>query len=374
MSIRLFIESVNTSVLTQIHNTLSDTPVKKFAKREDAVEKTLAVVEAGGYKDIMDRDRLLADLKKAGIIVLPDQPAKGDKVTEEPATEVKKKGKAKKEKPTDPIASGEIPPPLTIAPAAPPVVAAPAPTSPPPGLSAEELAERGAFPELGMIDFPEGTPDAVKQYIRDNAHYDMKSKSKRRFTISEATEALAKKASEASDAAAKSAGATEKSEPKGPRLAKLEATTLGHIRDLVKQSGVEAEAHTDDLAKALEINLDLAANYCARLKEKGYITMEDDSAKEGEKLFIVKLTDLGRTTHATTTGRVPSDQPGPRSKFTGKRIIKLVKENPRRAGTHGHKSFELIEDGMTYEKYKEKGGRNNDLQWDIDHEYVKLSE
>ena len=64
--------------------------------------------------------------------------------------------------------------------------------------------------------------------------------------------------------------------------------------------------------------------------------------------------------------------PGKRSKMTGKHIYKLSKTNPRRAGTFGHKSWECIKDGMSFEDYLRAGGRNKDLAWDITKGYVEL--
>lgn len=64
---------------------------------------------------------------------------------------------------------------------------------------------------------------------------------------------------------------------------------------------------------------------------------------------------------------------GRASTFSGKRITKLTKENPRRKGTIGFKSFNLIKSGMTYEQYLAAGGRRQDLAWDVDHKYVKVS-
>jgi hypothetical protein len=61
------------------------------------------------------------------------------------------------------------------------------------------------------------------------------------------------------------------------------------------------------------------------------------------------------------------------SKFTGKKIAKLVKENPRRKGSAGFKSFELIKNGMTYEAYIAAGGRRTDLDWGIKHKHVKVA-
>ena len=63
------------------------------------------------------------------------------------------------------------------------------------------------------------------------------------------------------------------------------------------------------------------------------------------------------------------------SKYAGKTIRALVNRNPRRSRTYGHRSFQIVLDNgglITFEEYKSKGGRNNDLAWDIDHEYVSI--
>lgn len=66
-------------------------------------------------------------------------------------------------------------------------------------------------------------------------------------------------------------------------------------------------------------------------------------------------------------------QPRRPSQFSGRKITKLVKDNPRQKGTHGFRSFALIKNGMTYEQYLAAGGRRNDLAWDLGHRYVKVS-
>jgi hypothetical protein len=55
-----------------------------------------------------------------------------------------------------------------------------------------------------------------------------------------------------------------------------------------------------------------------------------------------------------------------------KKIKKLVQENPRREGTHGFKSWEKIENGMSVALYLEAGGRMNDLLWEIKKKNVEL--
>lgn len=53
-----------------------------------------------------------------------------------------------------------------------------------------------------------------------------------------------------------------------------------------------------------------------------------------------------------------------REKLAGKKLYKL-KPNPRREGTRAFKAFELIENGMPFEKYVELGGDIRDLKHDI---------
>jgi hypothetical protein len=58
--------------------------------------------------------------------------------------------------------------------------------------------------------------------------------------------------------------------------------------------------------------------------------------------------------------------------FSGKVLTKAVSENPRRAGTAGHKSFSVIKNGMTFEQYVAAGGRRQDLAWDVEKGNVKV--
>lgn len=54
--------------------------------------------------------------------------------------------------------------------------------------------------------------------------------------------------------------------------------------------------------------------------------------------------------------------------------IKIIAaENPRRKGTHGFKSWEKIENGMTVAEYLQKGGRTNDLLWEIKKGHIVLN-
>lgn len=79
------------------------------------------------------------------------------------------------------------------------------------------------------------------------------------------------------------------------------------------------------------------------------------------------------TTKKVAAKKEPSGKaPGRPSQNAGKKIHKLVKENPRREGTPGHKSFALITSGMSYEKYIELGGRPADLNYCIEKGHVEV--
>lgn len=62
-------------------------------------------------------------------------------------------------------------------------------------------------------------------------------------------------------------------------------------------------------------------------------------------------------------------------KFAGKRIYALKGNNPRRFGTKGFASYELIvgkPEGVDYDVYIKAGGRPQDLNWDINHKWAEV--
>ena len=66
-------------------------------------------------------------------------------------------------------------------------------------------------------------------------------------------------------------------------------------------------------------------------------------------------------------------QPRRPSQFSGRKLTKLAKDNPRQKGTWGWKSWNLIKNGMTYEDYLKAGGRRNDLAWDVARKRIKVA-
>lgn len=70
---------------------------------------------------------------------------------------------------------------------------------------------------------------------------------------------------------------------------------------------------------------------------------------------------------AKKPSKAPSAANGKRATFNGRKLYPLVKDNPRRAGSHGFASMAIIlkSPGITYEAFIKAGGRRNDLTWDI---------
>lgn len=68
----------------------------------------------------------------------------------------------------------------------------------------------------------------------------------------------------------------------------------------------------------------------------------------------------------------PASRRGRSKKICGVRLYatsKCTERNPRREGTNGYRSLQIIIDnpGILAEDYFAQGGRTNDLQWDIAH-------
>lgn len=62
-------------------------------------------------------------------------------------------------------------------------------------------------------------------------------------------------------------------------------------------------------------------------------------------------------------------KPGRKALGAGKRLFPADANNPRRKGSHGFHSLQVVIDnpGINHEDYLTMGGRNNDLRWDITH-------
>lgn len=53
-------------------------------------------------------------------------------------------------------------------------------------------------------------------------------------------------------------------------------------------------------------------------------------------------------------------------------LVRCLPVNPRREGTHGYASWEVLTTGMTFSEYLAAGGRRTDLVWDVARGNTKL--
>ncbi len=64
---------------------------------------------------------------------------------------------------------------------------------------------------------------------------------------------------------------------------------------------------------------------------------------------------------------------GRKSRHAGKMLVPVVKSNPRRKGSMSWKNFKLYgKEGISYENYRDKGGKSHDLERDIKDKYVQV--
>lgn len=64
---------------------------------------------------------------------------------------------------------------------------------------------------------------------------------------------------------------------------------------------------------------------------------------------------------------------GRAAKFADDQVIKVLVDNPKRAGSKSYERFALYKDGMTVGQAKEAGITLGDIDWDAKHEYISVS-
>jgi hypothetical protein len=164
------------------------------------------------------------------------------------------------------------------------------------------------------------------------------------------------------------------------------AELIGHIAASGSASDIPSGIRTEDLTAFYHANVPAARQYKSQDREQATLAVLDllleikeRAAHEAEKLSDKTPKSpkkgSGAAPKAKKTGEANATaRPGRVSSHAGKHIFILTegKKNPRREGTHGHRSFSLIKEGMLVEDYFTAGGRSNDLAWDIDHKFVEV--
>jgi hypothetical protein len=111
----------------------------------------------------------------------------------------------------------------------------------------------------------------------------------------------------------------------------------------------------------------------ATANKRGWQLLEylADTNPNKEEIMTAKK-KTAKVPKAPKAPKEKAEKRGRPGKYIGKTIHKLVDKNPRKEGTSGHKSWSVLRDGMTFEKYVEAGGVRRDLEWDIDRKWVEL--
>lgn len=119
---------------------------------------------------------------------------------------------------------------------------------------------------------------------------------------------------------------------------------------------------------------ELKARLPVEVVESAQTDEEDDMGQGGTKKSLVKGGKGAAKKAAVKKAEKPKAAPK-KSQYAGKILTATVDENPRKAGTAGHKSFAIVlkNPGITYEDYVKNGGRSNDLQWDVERKRIKVT-
>ena len=88
---------------------------------------------------------------------------------------------------------------------------------------------------------------------------------------------------------------------------------------------------------------------------------------------IVSMGFTPQTEEHTMSEKAKVDLRGRKGIWSKHFLTAKVTENPRRPGTKGRTSLQIIMDapGISTEMYMNLGGRHQDLKWDIEHDYVE---
>ncbi len=115
-----------------------------------------------------------------------------------------------------------------------------------------------------------------------------------------------------------------------------------------------------------------------------YKALKEEGVEKTDAGLFFMLPDAEASQDATgatkdaAVGPAPTEVPvaaprGRKATADGQTLTATVTDNPRRKTSHGYRSLQIILDnpGLTTEDYLSKGGRLNDLRWDIAHGRVK---
>lgn len=164
---------------------------------------------------------------------------------------------------------------------------------------------------------------------------------------------------------------------------------------LSKPKHTESKTNMKSINVIGKININISSSTTAELVKfyndnsgsKAIVKFSDRATAERRVAELIKAHNelAGPTSKETKTKKMTeapiapsapktkkSNARGRTSSLAGKTLVKLSAENPRREGTNGWKSWNLISEGMTYEQFIAAGGRRVDLAWDLKAGHLEL--
>jgi hypothetical protein len=173
----------------------------------------------------------------------------------------------------------------------------------------------------------------------------------------------------------------------GKKEAKAETEEAKAAAKAAEAAAKAAEAEAEAEAKAAEAEAkakakaEAAAAKAAEAEAKAKAKAEEAEAKAKAKAEAAAAKAAAKAEAAEAEAEAKAEAKAarkaageaPRRGNSGKHLYPLVGKNPRRPGSFGHFSMQIIldEPGISYEEYIKKGGRSNDLNWDIDHGFTE---
>lgn len=95
-------------------------------------------------------------------------------------------------------------------------------------------------------------------------------------------------------------------------------------------------------------------------------------ANRTQSLYLAPIQEGSKRMAKAAKKKVSREGRGRPSELHGKKIHIKAETNPRRKGSLGYKSFNIMKEGMLVEDFLAAGGRMVDLRSDVNHKYVEV--
>jgi hypothetical protein len=156
----------------------------------------------------------------------------------------------------------------------------------------------------------------------------------------------------------------------------LSATEITQLTGLIVGEGFKRMANKTETVKRF-VNV-LEANATGDILQiaKEILGEADFNHASKRLASFLSVNKLAKTKEDETKPIEKGRSRGRPSAFTGRRLTATMDHNPRKENTFGHRSYQILLEnpGITFEEFRDLGGRANDLQYDYVRDRVEVSE